>query len=143
MLLTKSKIILYGNTYSSPVSDVDIEDPFFWCRVKNSLPIIFNFSQFHEHIPSKKTRRCEPQQIFNETFLLLCPNNFSPQHVISETHIHWYIKSSTCLFIYLSPSIVFPMNFLKIRPIKLKIGMLYHMNNIFETSFFRYLLLCL
>ena len=35
----------------------------------------------------KKNKRCEPQQIYNETFLLIRPNIFSLQHVILLTHI--------------------------------------------------------
>ena len=61
--------------------------------------------------------------------------------IFSFPHIVWCVKSRTRLLINLS-SIVRFSNWVMCH-IKLKIGVIDHMNNIFETPFSRYLSMCL
>ena len=44
------------------------------------------------------SQMCEPQNIYNETPVLLRSNIFTFWHIILETHIVWFIKSQTRVF---------------------------------------------
>ena len=86
--------------------------------------------------------RCEPQQIYKETSLILCPNNF-----LLDT-LFWRHASSdvqkvelVCLYTCRQLS-VFPNNSVRICLIRLKISMLYQINNTFRNTVFRYVSLC-
>ena len=85
----------------------------------------------------------EPLQIYKETslvyvlFLLQLHCMFSFQHIILETVFVLSTQSQSRLFIYLSSFDGFSKNPGRVCPIKLKIGILYHMSNIFQHTFFK------
>ena len=56
--------------------------------------------------------------------------------IFSSRHILWCIKSRTHLFTNLSSIVGLLSNSVRVYPIKLKIGMLYQMNNTFRNTVF-------
>ena len=66
--------------------------------------------------------------------------SFSSQHIL-ETH-RMMRKSRTRLFIYFLSIISFPNNSGRVCPLKLKIGMPYHMNNTFQNIVFLVICQC-
>ena len=76
-------------------------------------------------------QRCEPRQIYEEMSLLLRLNSFFfMTHYFGDASFDIQKVELVCLSICHQLS-VFPNNAVRICPITLKIGMLYHMNNDF------------
>ena len=75
------------------------------------------------------SHRCE--QIYKETFLLLRPNNLF--------FLTSYFRDTDHLMYICCHLSVFPNDPVRICPVKLKIVMLYHMNNLFEKLLRGYL----
>ena len=80
-------------------------------------------------------RRCKIQQIYTERSLLLRANIFFLLNTLFWRNtsfdqimfLVWCIKRRTCLFKYSSPIVSFPNSSVRIGPIKLKAGIVYHM----------------
>ena len=78
-----------------------------------------------------QSQRCQPQQIYKETSLILRCNNFSFLLLyFGDTSFDVQKVEIVCFYICCLLS-VFPNNSGRIWPIELKIGMLHHMNNTF------------
>ena len=73
------------------------------------------------------------ERVNKEMSLLLRPNFLTSQHILDK---HRLMLNSS-LYIYLSSfATFFPNASVRLCPIKLEIGMLYHINNIFGSTVF-------
>ena len=80
-------------------------------------------------------QRCEPQQNYRETFLFLPPNNFFLLNTLFQRHTLFDVLKVELVCLYICRQLsVFPKNSIRIYPIKLKIDMLYYMNNTFQNT---------
>ena len=76
--------------------------------------------------------------LFNESYLTAISQPcYDVLIIFSSRHIVWCIKSRTRLFINLPSIVGFLNNSARVYPIKLKIGMLDHMNNTFRNTVFQ------
>ena len=102
----------------------------------NFRAVISNFSQFHEHIFLKVIKQPFHSGVKLNRFLKKGPCYYVLMFFFSTGFM--YKKSNSFVYIFVVLS-VFPNNFVRVCLIKLKIGMLYYMNNTFRNTVFRYL----
>ena len=125
-------IALFSTRLDTPHFDLSLililKNPVFSCRVKIPLWRTSNFSQFHHGTIFMNT--------FSEVIKQLIHRgvNFSYVQIVFSSHLIKLLCWHICRQLP-----VFSKNFIRVPPIKLNIGILYHRNNTFwRTVFYIY-----
>ena len=125
----------------------------FYYRVKIPYQLILT-SQFHEHIQKQPfadifLKIYKEASLFAHSIKGLKVNLLNIHHTagiffflirhVGKTSRLMYKKSNSFVYIFAVSCQFFPNNSGRVCPIKLKIGMLYHISNVIRLTFFRYL----